>query len=495
MQDPRPPHSADVLHAFKWSILGEAATRLIAPAVFLVLARLLTPEDFGVVAAATVDISLCQAIADAGLGKALIRQREDVETSAIAVFWISLATSLALGLALAIASPMIAGFFGDARVEPVVRVLALQVPLTGLAAVPVALLQRDLAFRELFWVRLVTAGLPAMASIPMALAGYGYWALVAGAVIGQGLQCVVLWYRSHWRPGLSMDMHAARQLVGFGRWTMLSAMLAWCYGWLDSLVVARFLGTHDMGLYRVGNAFVTMTFGLMFAPLLPVLYSLFSADGHARERVATTLMTTARAIALVSLPAAAMLVLLGPAIESVLFGSKWVGLYPVFSLLAAGQGIAWLVGANGEAYRAVGRPDLEAWAMGIALLVYFAGYLVAVAYGLVAFAAARAAMVLVGVAVHVHMSDRLFGLHWRDWLVAGIRPACFALLAGATAWAISMAASTEIASASILVVTFPLAYSLLVVTFDRPHLRVLHGLLRGRSNNDKRFDRTDAPDQ
>lgn len=467
-----------MLHVFKWSILGEAATRLIAPAVFLVLARLLTPEDFGVVAGATVVISLCQALADAGLGKALIQRREAVEASANAAFWMALAASVVLGLALVIASPVIAGFFGDARIRPVVCVLALQVPLTGLAAVPVALLQRDFAFRELFWVRLLTAGLPALASIPMALADLGYWALVAGTITGQALQCIVLWWRRPWRPTLRIDMAVARQLLGFGRWTMLSAILAWGYGWLDSLVVARHLGTHDMGLYRIGNTFVAMAFGLAFAPLLPVLYSLFSNPKTEGNQLAKSLETTARAIVLVSVPAAGFIVLFSKPIELQLFGPGWEGLAPILAMLAACHGVAWLVGANGEAYRAMGRPELEAWTMGISLLAYLVGYLLSVGYGLHAFVATRAALVIVGVAIQATVARIVLGSRLSIWPDALLRPVLATLLAGGVAWALSSLVGGG-SAALILAVGFVTTYLVLIVVFDRQHLSNLRKHLHG----------------
>jgi O-antigen/teichoic acid export membrane protein len=471
-------HRSDVVHAFKWSILGEAASRLIAPVAFLVLARLLTPEDFGVVAAATVVISLCQAVADAGLGKALVQKRDMLEASADAAFWMSFAVSLALGLVLIAAAPAIAGFFDDARIAPVVRVLALQVPLTGLAAIPIALLQRELAFRELFWVRLLTAGLPALASIPMALTGAGYWALVVGAVTGQALQCVALSWRSHWRPRLRLDMATARQLARFGRWTSLSAVLAWCYGWLDSLFVARYLGAHDMGLYRIGNTLVTLVFGLAFAPLLPVLYSLFSRSGHNSNRVGMALLANARVTMVVSLPVATLFVLLAEPIELYFFGPEWTGLAYIVAVLAVGQGFAWLVGANGEAYRAVDRPDFEVWVMGLSLLAYGAGYAVAIRHGLAAFVLARTALVFIGLALHICFAAHLFTQGVREWLRALAKPALFVAIALAAAKAASITIG-GIAANTVLPVTFCTGYLLLIIAFDRRHLATLRKQLYG----------------
>jgi len=193
------------IQAFKWSVLGEVASRAVGPLVFIVLARLLVPEDFGVVAAAMVIISFSQVFSDAGLGKALIQRQNRVEESANVVFWINLGIGLVIVAILIAAAPLIAGFFHDERITPVVRVLSLQILLAAFSSVHTALLQKDLNFKQLFWVRLVTTAAPGLASIPLAIHGMGYWALVAGTLVGQVVQSTMFWMLSPWRPQWGLD--------------------------------------------------------------------------------------------------------------------------------------------------------------------------------------------------------------------------------------------------------------------------------------------------
>lgn len=469
--------SSKVSHALKWSLLGELSSRLITPIVFLVLARLLTPEDFGVAAAAALVISFSQAIVDAGLGKALVQRQSRVHECANTAFWGNLTIGVAVMILLIAAAPVIAGFFGDERIIDVTRVLALQVPLAALCTVPTALLQRDLAFSKLFWVRLLTAGLPALVSVPMALNGLGYWALVAGALASQALQAIVLWRSSFWRPYFGFDRRLARELVNFGRWALLSGLLAWFYVWMDSLIVARYLGAHEMGLYRTGNMVVIMIFGLVFAPMLPVLYSLLSRLGNDPSAVGRALGEVAAAMVVVSLPIAALVVLMSPGFEVLVFGKNWAGLAPILALLAASQGLAWLVGANGEAYRAIGRPELETWAMGLSTVVYLVAYLISIHHGLYAFVATRAALVLVGISIQVAIARRALGLGPVTWTHALLKPALFALLAFTLARACEFGKMESwqnlIGQAVVLVVT----YTALVAMFDRGRLGLFKRVL------------------
>lgn len=471
------PQARLALHAYKWSLLGEVASKLIAPLVFLILARLLVPEDFGVVAAATIVISFSQVFADAGLMKALIQRQDSTGESANVVFWLNLALGLVVVAILLAVAPLVGRFFHDPRVTPVVRVLSLQVLLAAFSSVNTALLQKELDFKQLFWVRLSTTGLPALVAIPLALQGMGYWALVASSLFGQAAQSAMLWRRSSWRPRWGLDRQLAVELLAFGKWAMLSGLLAWFYGWMDAIVVGHYLGPHDMGLYRTGNTFVTMAIGLLFAPLLPVLYSLFSRIGHDRDAVAVALMDSAALCALFSLPTAALIAICSGVIESHVFGSQWSGLAPIIALLAASQGLAWLVGGNGEAYRAIGRPQLESWAMGLSTIAYFVGYMISIPYGLLAFAATRAGLVFAGLLLQILISERAFGLHLLDWIKVLYKPATFSLLAFLIARSAELPALGSVGNAFLQSVIMILVYASLLLVFDKKQVSVVRNYL------------------
>jgi len=407
------------IHAFKWSALGEIASRAIGPLVFLVLARLLVPEDFGVVAAATVVISFSQVFSDAGLAKALIQRHDRVEESANVVFWLNLVIGLVIVTFLFFGAHFIADFFHDERIALVVQVLSLQILLAAFSSVHTALLQKDLNFKPLFWVRLVTTTAPGLASIPLAINGMGYWALVFGTLLGQMAQSAALWMFSPWRPHGRLDRNLATELVAFGKWAMLSGLIGWFYGWMDAIVVGHYLGPHDMGIYRTGNTFVTMIFGLIFSPLLPVLYSAFSRVRHDLSKVAESLLLVVKGIAMVAFPISAGLIALRAPIEQFVFRDEWGGIGMVIAILALVQGFSWLVGSNGEAYRGVGKPHIETWAMALSLTAYFIGYVFSVHYGLLVFLLSRLAMVFIGLLGQFVVSKFVFHLRMKDFVLAG----------------------------------------------------------------------------
>jgi O-antigen/teichoic acid export membrane protein len=404
------------VRALQWSVLGELGARLLGPVTFVVLARVLLPEDFGVVAAATVVTSFAQVVCEAGLAKALVQRAQPHPAAASVAFWINTGLGAVLMLLLLAGAPAVAQFFGDARIAPALRALSPVLLMAALAAVPAALLQRELRFQPLFWARLAGAGLPALAGIPVALAGGGWWALVAGTLAGQAAQTLVTWRGAGWTPAGGFDRHVAAELLRFGRWALLAALFGWGYGWLDAVVVGRFLGSHEMGLYRTGSTLVTLVFGVLFTPLLPVLYSLFSKAQHDLPLLRESLLTVVRAVSLVALPVALALYVLREPLVLAVLGERWREATAVVGLIALMQGGTWLVAFNGEMYRAVGRPQAEAWVMGPMLVVYVAVYVVAVQGGLAAFLWSRVGLAVLGIAVHVLAARLVLRIPLRAWV-------------------------------------------------------------------------------
>ena len=397
--------------ALKWSFLAELAAKAIQPTVFVVLARLLTPEDFGVMAAALMVISFSQIFWEAGMAQALIQRQTDVEDAANAAFWINVALGAVVAAALFLAaSPIAVAVFHDARVAAVLQVMTVQVALAAICAVHTALLQKKMGFKQLFWVRFATVGIPSIASIPLAWAGWGYWALVAGTLAGQAAQAVVLWRASSWRPRWSFQVQVAREIGRFGAWVGISGLLAWFYLWADSFVLGLYLGSHDLGLYRTGSQFTEFVFACVFAPVAPVLYShLARTQSDARE-ITKAADKIIRGLIAVGIPLAAVAFSLAPQIEATLFGAKWQGVGLVIGTMALMHGLSWIVGMNGEIYRAIGRPSLETIVPATVLAVYLAAYIYAARFGLEFFVWTRFALAAFAVCLHLAMIRKILGV-------------------------------------------------------------------------------------
>lgn len=387
--------------SLKWSVLTEIISRTAQPIVFVVLAKLLTPEDYGVVGTAMIAIAFSQMFWEAGLGKALVQIKDSPLEAAQVVFWTNLALGGMIYAILFVSAPGIAGFFNSPKSGPVLRVLGLQVIVASVTSVQQALLVRDLDFRRLFWIRLLTAFVPGFFSIPLAFYGQGAWALVGGSLAGQSLNLILLWTQSTWRPRWHYDMVLARRLLGFGLWTVMESFGAWLMIWGDSVIVGRYLGIHDLGVYRIGVMMVTIVFGVVLNPFVPIVFPTLSRFQDDLPSLSRVFHGVNRVVVAFALPIGTGLLLVGPEVAAILFGDKWHGLGLVLSVVGFSSGISWTVCLNTDVYRAMGFPKTAATVMWLHLLFYLPAYWISAQHGLQAFVWTRLGLVFLGVIIHV----------------------------------------------------------------------------------------------
>lgn len=388
-------------HALKWSFLSELAAKAIQPVVFIILARLLTPEDFGVMSAALMVIGFSQIFWEAGMGKALVQRQTDIEDAANAAFWINICLGFVIAAVVyLVAGPVARTFFHDERVTAVLQLMTLQVVLGAVSSVHTALLQKDMGFKKLFWVRFTTIGLPGLASIPLAWNGMGYWALVTGTLVGQAAQVAMLWQLSHWRPKWTFQSVVAKEMGYFGAWVGASGLLGWFYTWADSLIVGMYLGSHELGLYRTGNQFASMIFAMLFGPIIPVLYSHLSRMNRDKARICKAADKIIRTLTFIAVPVAMIVFSLAAPIGNALFGDKWHGIAIVIGVMALMHGFSWIVGMNGEIYRSMGKPSYETIVNTITLVIYLAAYLYSIQYGFEVFIWTRLGLALGALILH-----------------------------------------------------------------------------------------------
>ena len=404
------------------------------PAVVAYLVRVLHAEDFGVVAAAMIVIGFCQVFWDAGLSRALVQTDADERSAANVVFWTSLAIAvMAYLLVLGVAAPL-ARLFSDPRLVDVLPVIGLQILLAAAAASFIALLQRRMEFRRIFFARLSNALVAAITTLLMVGQGYSYEALIGGVLAGSLAQLVALLAASRWRPHRGYDRAVALSLWRFARWAMLTGLLAWFFVFADSLVVGAWLDTRSLGVYNTTNSLMALTLGLCVAPILPVLYSSLVKMRSSPENLRQSLVLTSRAIAFVVAPVCGIAIALSEPIAAVVFGPSWHGVGQILVPIALAASFSWMAVANNEAYRARGQPELETQIMLICAVVYLAGYLVAIRFGLLTFAWTRCALAAFGFTVHLWFAGRYLGIRWTESLRRLVAPVAAGFLTAATGW-------------------------------------------------------------
>ena len=377
-----------VARGLTWTMLDIWGRQLLNLVVFLVLARLLTPEDFGIVALATVFVAFAQLIVDQGLGDALIQRKEVTRSHVDTAFWVALATGILLtALGLILAGP-IAGLLKEPDLAPILQVLSLTFVLSAMNSIQIALLRRELAFRSLAMRSIVAAAGGGVVGIVMAVNGFGAWALVGQLVATQILSVLTLLTVSPWRPRLHASRQEFRELFSFGINIMGSDVLNYISRNADNLLIGVVRGTRDLGFYAVGYRILEVSQTALIQVSRKVTFPAFSRLQDDHERMRRGYFRVTRAAAVIILPGYIGLSLVASELTIVLFGQRWAEAGQVATILFLIGPVLSVQAFSNALLNAAGRPDVVFRFRLITTITNVVGFVIAVQFGILAVAGA-----------------------------------------------------------------------------------------------------------
>ncbi len=306
-----------------WSLLQAWGGRLISTAVFFLLARLLVPADFGVVALATIFVELGQLVMNRGFGASIVQRDELSDEDLDAVFWFSLGIGVVLSAVSWSTAGLLAGALGEPDFAPVFRVLSLNWILAAFWSVPQNVLQRELRFASLAARRLLAVSVGGAVALALALAGAGVWSLVAMSTVQSLVSIVVLWSASPWRPSRRFSWQSIRSMRGFAARVVATDLTQFFTVRGEGLLIGAALGPVPLGYYAVAQRFVTLLRELFGSSIGNVAFPVFSRLQHDRERRSRALGTAVRLTAMAAFPAFVGMAVVAPEVVEVLLGPTW----------------------------------------------------------------------------------------------------------------------------------------------------------------------------
>jgi PST family polysaccharide transporter len=344
-----------------WTASGKGAYGVLQLVVLAILARLLTPADFGVVSAALIVIALSGIVSQLGMGPAVVQRAELERRHIDTAFSASVALDTLLGAVLWLGAPVVARFFRSADVQPVLQALAWVFPLHGLATVAESLMKRELRFRSLATLDVISYGAGyGVVGITLALLGRGVWALVAAHIAQNVVKTALLlfWQPARLRPP---EWRAFRELISFGGGFTVGKIANQLAAQGDYLVVGRFLGPAALGFY--GRAF-----NLMSVPasgvgtiLDAVLFPAMAKVQSSATRLSTAYRRGLAVVGLAFLPTSLALIVLAPEIVAVMLGPRWTPVVTPFQVLAIGMTFRTSSQISDALTRATGSVYRRAW--------------------------------------------------------------------------------------------------------------------------------------
>lgn len=436
----------------------------------LVLARLLLPEDFGVVALVLVIINGLSLFRDMGFSQALIHRRKDIDQAADTAFVFLPVIGLALSVITVLLAPAIGAFFEIPEATSITRVLALSLVFSSFSQVPSTILERELRFKRKFVPEVAPVVGYSAAALIGAILGLGAWSLVAGELARSFLTATVVWPFSPWRPRIYFNWTLARELISYG-WHIVGASVAiFIFSTLDNIAIARGLGASQLGYYVLAFTLGTLPATQIAYSVGKVLFPAYSSIQTDQQALSRAFKRTVAYVSLVASPIALGTLALGPIFLSALYGEKWNGSVRALQILSF-YGLLRSTGvASGEILKSVGKPQVLAHIAYLQLILVIIPLYPIVKYsGIEGVASMFTLVIALGALIAGVIASHVVGTRFIHVFAGTVSPFAFSALSALVGWVVSSKLLNEQGIAALVggVSAFILIYSASLFYFRR----------------------------
>lgn len=395
-----------VSSAIKWSSITQLIAKLITPITNMVLARILAPEAFGVIATITMIISFTDMFTDAGFQKYLVqhefKSKHQKFQNANVAFWTNLLMSLLLWIIISVFSEEIAIMVGNPGLGMVITIACFQLPLTSFSSIQMALFSRDFDFKTLFIVRVISIILPFLVTIPLAIIGLSYWSIIIGSICAQLSNALVLTLKSAWKPRFFYDVKILKKMLSFSVWSLIEAVSIWLTAWIDAFIIGYYLNEYYLGIYKTSTAMVNSLLALITAAITPVLFSTLSRLQNNDSEFKRIFFKFQKTFSVLVFPIGVGVFLYSDFFTQILLGREWSEASSVIGIWALTSALMMVFGhLSSEVYRAKGRPKLSFMAQLLHLIVLIPTCIIFANMGFWVLVYARSLIRLQFIAVHI----------------------------------------------------------------------------------------------
>lgn len=369
-----------------WSAVQKFGTMAIAFVSNIVLARLLSPDDYGVIGMLMIFIVVANTFVDGGFGSALIQKKEPTQEDYSTIFWWNLLLSVVLYCGLFIAAPYIAKFYKLPLLSAVLRVQSVVLILNSLSIIQQNRLRKTLLFKKLATVSIISSIISLIITIYLAYNGWGVWALVAHQIIISLFNAILYGIVGRWLPSLVFSKDSFKQLFGFGGFILLSNLINNICDNIQGLLIGKFFTPSDLGLYSQARKLEEVATSSISGVVNQVAYPVLSNSQTDKKAMINALKKFITFIAFIVFPLMFLLILIAESVITILYSEKWILCVPYFKILCIAGLAVSLQMINYNAIAAVGKSAvLFRWTIikrGIGLVLNVGGLLLFGIYGI-----------------------------------------------------------------------------------------------------------------
>ena len=349
---------ASVISSLFWKSLERGGVSGIQLIIQIILARLLLPEDYGIIALIVVFISISQTFVQSGLGTALIQKREVTDEDYSSVFYLTLLIAFVFYGILFLAAPFIAAFYNQPLITPILRVLGLTLLFGAVNTIQNAVIERNFQFKKLFVSSVGAVLLSGVVGIAMAYTGYGVWALVGQQFTAITVLCAIMWLTVKWRPKLLFSLARVKELFSFGWKLLVSGLIDVTYNNLSALVIGKLYPASMLGFYTKGQEFPNLLVTNINSSIQAVMFPAYARCQDNRPMVKQIMRRALVTSSFLVFPAMAGLAAVAQPLVLLLLTEKWLIAVPFLQIFCAVYALWPIHTVNLQAINALGRSDV-----------------------------------------------------------------------------------------------------------------------------------------
>lgn len=338
-----------------WSSIGQFMSLGVAFFSNIVLARLLTPDDFGCIGMLTIFLAVSASFINGGFGMAMIQKKKVTDTDFTTIFYWNLIVSVFFVVGLFFAAPYIAEFYGIPKLCNLLRVISIDLIIVALAIVPTNILKKELKFKQLANRTIVSTLVATIITIYLAYAGWGVWSIVAHQLMKSTIILVMLWSMTEWRPKWVFSFASLKDLFGFGSMMLISSLINTIYTNVNGLLIGKLFNATQLGYYAQARKLEEVPSLSLSAVINEVSFSAFSSIQEQKEKLLIGVRKNVNAVAFFCFPMFFLLILIAPTLIVLLFGQKWEPSIPMFQVLCFGSMLYTLNSIHESAIKAIGK--------------------------------------------------------------------------------------------------------------------------------------------
>ena len=451
-----------------WSAVAQLVTQCFTWAISIIVARLVGPRAYGLIAMAAVFSGFAMLFSDLGLSAAII-QRANLEKKHLdTAFWINIASGVLMTVLMAGLAPVIAAFYREPRLIWITIISALQFTLVSINVVEQALIRREMRFRALAGIQITSTVIGGTIALSMAFAGMGVWSLVAQPLCSSSIRVLLFWRVAQWRPSLSFDIEAGKELFGFSGYVLASYIVQYWARNADNLLVGRLIGAQALGIYSRAYTMMLLPVNQITTVVSGVVVPALCSIQKDMVRVKRSYLRAVRILSLITFPVMTGLFVTSEQLILVLLGREWLGVIPIFKILCGVGLLQSITGTSRWIYHSQGRTALMFKMSVTGSLGCIVAFLVGIRWGVLGVAWAYCIFCLIWWYPVWTTCSGIIGLSFSK-MVKTLLP-CFvcAAVMGCMVWGIGHLLPSSMANWLSLVIEIPsgvLIYALLIVGF------------------------------